>query len=107
MDHRYPDCHETFIAALPALRAHFEDAAKVTPCHAPILDSFAHDLRSAERNLEAANDDAQRERIAKSARFNLVSAHQGLDYYPLMENAFEQAVVILNDHHKKGPKNGL
>ncbi|MDE1151338.1 MAG: hypothetical protein PW788_02280 [Micavibrio sp.] len=107
MDHRYPADHETFIAALPALREHFESAAKTTPCHAPILNSFAHDLRLAATNLETA-DDAQREKIATSARFNLVSAHQGLDYYPMMEGAFERAIVILNDH-KKGtaPKTGL
>ena len=105
MNDHLPQDPKVIISALPEMRQHFEDAAARFPCHAPILNSIAHDMRQAEEKLSTANDD-QKDGIATAARFNIVAAHQGLFYYPSLEGDFQHALAIAKRHEKKvqGPK---
>ncbi len=100
MNDHLPNDPKVIISALPEMRQHFEDAAKRSPCHAPILNSIAHDMRQAEAKLATANDD-EKDGIATAARFNIVSAHQGLFYYPTLEGDFKTVLDIAKTHEKK------
>lgn len=102
MRDRLPEHHEPILSGLPEVRAHFEAAAKRSPCHAPILDSIVRDLDIAERRLSTATE-AQKPHIAEEAKANLAMAHMGLHYYPNLEGDFERAVMIFDSYAQKAP----
>lgn len=101
MKDRLPE-EEVFAAAIPDIRAHFENAAQRSPDYRFVLASIAEDLRQAEEEIFATG--TQSRRVAMS-RFNLIAAAEGSDYYPLIAHEFESALDICLAHQRrlKGP----
>lgn len=98
MRNRLPEEHHVFAAALPDIRAHFEDAAKRSPDHHFVLNTIAEDLRETERRIAASV--AGKAHIERS-RNTLIHAAEGSDYYPMIAHEFEVALEIVLHHQKK------
>lgn len=102
MRNRLPEEHHVFAAALPDIRAHFEDAAKRSPDHFFILNCIAEDLRETERRIASSITGAARIELSRNT---LIHAAEGSDYYPMIAHEFEVALEIALHHQKrlKGP----
>ncbi|TAL37306.1 MAG: hypothetical protein EPN97_05620 [Alphaproteobacteria bacterium] len=102
MRNRLPEEHHVFAAALPDIRAHFEDAAKRSPDHFFVLNTIAEDLKQAEERLAANGPDS---RYLESIRVTLIHAAEGVHYYPMIAHEFETALDIALHHQRriKGP----
>jgi hypothetical protein len=98
MRDRLPEEHHIFAAALPDIRAHFEDAARRGGDHSFILNAIAEDLRQAERLIALSGMEPQH---LHRARFNLLAAAEGVDYYPMIAHEFDAALDIALDHQRK------
>ncbi len=104
MRDKLPEEHHVFAAALPDMRAHFEEASRRSPDHSFVLDHIADELRQAE-HLVASNNAEPRhfERL----RMNLITAAEGAHYYPLVAHEFDAALDIALSHQKKLKTPGL
>jgi hypothetical protein len=102
MRNRLPEEHHVFAAALPDIRAHFEDAAKRSPDHFFVLNTIAEDLRETERRIACSVISAVH---LERSRATLIHAAEGSDYYPMIAHEFETALDIALHHQKrlKGP----
>ena len=102
MRDKLPEEHHIFIAALPDMRAHFEEAALRSPDHSFVLDSIADELRLAERLI---SNHGPEPRHVERARANLLTAAEGSYYYPLVAHEFDSALDIALHHKRrmKGP----
>lgn len=98
MRDKLPTEHQIITAAMPEMRAHFEEAARRFPDHSFVLDSIAEELRLAEKLI--ASEGAQPRHVER-LRFNLIAAAEASDYYPLVAHEFDAALDIALAHQKK------
>lgn len=98
MRDQFPEEHHIIIAALPDMRAHFEDAARRSPDHSFVLASIADDLRQTEKLISLNGPKALH---IEQARSNLIIAAEGSHYYPMVAHEFDAALDIALQHQRK------
>ncbi len=90
--------HHAFASALPEMRAHFEDASKVSGQYSFVLDSIADDLRRAEQSVEAYGV-VESERVINTARQTLIAIYEEPDFGAIGRE-ISTAADIAQRHHK-------
>ena len=105
MKERLPQEHHIFAAALPDLRAHFEEAAQKTPSYAFVFHSIAYDLRRAEQSVAESGVAASKTPI-ETARGTLIAIAHEPDFGALGGD-MEAALEIALTHQKKMHNPGL
>lgn len=99
MRDRLTNDHDSFAAALPEMRAHFEGASKASGQYAFVLDSIADDLRRAEQSVVSygVTDSA---RAINTARQTLIAIYEEPDFGAI-GGEIAAAADIAQRHHKK------
>ena len=104
MRDKFPAEHHVLGAALPDMRAHFEEASRRSPDHSFVLDSLAEELRQAEKLIA---DEGPQPRHVERVRFNLLAAADGVEYYPMIAHEFDAVLDIALSHRNKLKSPGL
>ena len=99
MRDRLPQEHDVFAAALPDLRAHFEQAAQNSADYTFIFGSIADDMRRAEQHVAENGVVASGQHIER-ARQTLISISEATDYH-VLGGDLEAAVNIAVAHSKR------